>query len=110
MEYNVNNWNNFCRVFEIPNKFPSGFCFGGGHPCIFQEVDWFYPIADVAQAAISKEEWIKKVGPIENQPVNIEELERKLLPFLKEKQYVKPGYKYLILYDFGGSSVFEGPN
>ena len=36
--------NNFCRVFELPNEYPKGFCFGGGHQVLFLIVDWFNPV------------------------------------------------------------------
>lgn len=30
MKYLVDGWNNFCRVFEIPESYPDGYLFGGG--------------------------------------------------------------------------------
>ena len=107
MKYIVNPWNNFCRVFEIPEEFPTDFCFGGGHPVNFQMVDWFNPTR-LSQAGVSKEEWAKKVGPVEDQDVEIdhETIKADLLPFLRKKMYVKPGRKYLLMSDFGMMFIF----
>ena len=62
MNYKVDSWNNFCRVFMLPEEYPEDFCFNGGHPVNFQMVDWFNPVAhdDLFLPAISKEEWIEK--------------------------------------------------
>jgi len=107
MKYQVDAWNNFCRVFELPITYPNDFCFGGGHPVNFQMVDWFYPIPEVPQAAISKQAWEREVGPIETKEVDLEELEKTLIPFLMKKVYIKAGRKYLVIYRFGGSSTFD---
>lgn len=97
MKYIVNPWNNFCRIFELPEKYPTDYCFGGGHRVNFQLIDWFYP-TEVSQAAVSKEVWEKEVGPIKDQDVEVdhEELKAKLLPFLKKKFYIKPGGRIFI--------------
>ena len=106
MKYKVDAWNNFCRVFEVPNDFPNEYCFGGGHDVTFKMVDWFYPVKGISIAGVSKEVWRKEVGPIEETEVAIEEVEKELFPFLKEKNYVRRGRKYLVLYNFGGCSIF----
>lgn len=105
MKYKVNGWNNFCRVFELPLNFPSDFCFNGGIPVQFKMVDWFNPISSIPQPAVRKEVWLKEVGVIEEIDVDIDELETTLLPFLKNKAYIRDGRKYLVLYDFGGRST-----
>jgi len=108
MKYIVTPWDNFCRIFELPGRFPSGYCFGGGHPCNFQLIDWFYP-TEVSQAAVPKEVWEKEVGPVKDQDVEYdhEELKKRLMPFLKEKTYVKPGRTYLFMADFGMTFLFS---
>ena len=106
MKYKVDGWNNFCRVFAIPSKFSSDFCFGGGIPTNFQMVDWFYPVQDIPMAACDKATWEKEVGPIEYKEIELEDLEKVLIPFLREKNYTLAGNQYLILYSFGGSTVF----
>jgi len=106
MKYKVDGWNNFCRVFELPEEFSTDFCFGGGINTNFKMIDWFYPVPNVPQIAVSKEVWEKEVGPIESVEVDIEELEKSIIPFLKQKTYTKPNRQYLILYSFGGSTVF----
>ena len=60
--YKVDGWNNFCRVFELPNKFPNTYCFGGGVPVGFKMVDWFNPVSGLDSPAVSKEVWKEKVG------------------------------------------------
>ena len=107
MRYKVDGWNNFCRVFRLPRQFSSDFCFGAGIPTNFQMVDWFNPVEGIGQPACSKEVWRKEVGEIKIIEVNLEELEATLIPWLKEKIYVRPGNEYLVLYDFGGATVFK---
>ena len=68
MKVIVDPWNNFCRVFEMPLEFSNDYCFNGGHPTNFQMVDWFYP-TEVDQAAVNKEIWENKVGPVKDQEV-----------------------------------------
>jgi hypothetical protein len=107
MAYLVDGWNNFCRVFEIPDEYPSGFCFGGGKPVNFQMVDWFNPVPGLGQPTLSKVRWLGEVGDFEVKTVTIEELEQTLVPFLEKKQYIKPGQEYLVLFDFGASLRFR---
>jgi hypothetical protein len=108
MEYQVDGWNNFCRVFLLPESYPSEFCFAGGHPVTFQMVDWFNPIPGVGQAAVSKEVWRQKVGEIEVKTVTDKWLHDKLVPWLSEKKYVLPGREYLVLCNFGAAIRFQG--
>jgi hypothetical protein len=108
MKYKVDGWNNFCRVFELPKSYPSGFCFDGGKPVNILMVDWFNPVCDIPQPAVSKEVWKDKVGEIKVTEIDLDELENTLIPFLKNKQYVKSGRTYLVLYDFGGATTFIG--
>jgi hypothetical protein len=107
MKYKVDGWNNFCRVFELPDMFPSEFCFGGGHPVTFKIIDWFNPIPDVGQPAVSKEIWKEEVGEIEVKEVIHDEIVAKLVPFLQKKQYITEDKKYLVMCDFGASFTFE---
>lgn len=87
--------NNFGRVFELPEEYPNGFCFGGGLPVEFQMVDWFNPwppdYADPSKLADM--EW--------------DEFREKLTGFLLAKNYVKPGRKYLLITDFGAAWTFS---
>lgn len=109
-EFEVDGWNNFCRVFELPEAYPKDFCFGGGLRVNFQLVDWFYPVSqsDVPIAAVSKEVWRTEVGGIETKTISLDELADTLIPFLLEKKYVKRGRDYLVLMDFGGALRFSG--
>ncbi len=84
---------NFCRVFEMPESYPKGFCFGGGKPCEFLMVDWFQPIVP------------EKVR--EDKDFNWPDEEAKLIAFLKEKMYLKAGRTYLLVTDFGKAFTFQ---
>ena len=107
MDYKVDGWNNFCRVFELPEDYPEDYCFGGGHPVVFQMIDWFNPIPGIGQSAVTKEVWREKVGKIETKEISHDELRESLLPWLLEKQYVKQGRNYLVLCDFGAALQFS---
>jgi hypothetical protein len=86
----MTNEENFCRVFALPEEYPSGFCFGGGRPVTMMMVDWFQPL----------------------DPENLEEpwevVRANLLKFLAQKQYIQKGREYLVLTDFHESLVFTG--
>ena len=107
MKYQVDGWNNFCRVFALPEKFPSDYCFHGGHPVNFQMVDWFNPVPEINQPAISKKIWLEKYGKIKTKEVTEDDLRESLIPFLAIKQYIIPGREYLIICDFGASIKFS---
>jgi len=107
MIYNVDAWNNFCRVFELPETYPEGYLFGGGKPVEFLMIDWFQPIEGVGRAAVTKEVWKEKVGEIKVKKVSQEELIEILVPFLSKKRYIKKERKYLILCDFGAALTFN---
>lgn len=110
MKYTVDGWNNFCRVFRLPEEFPNKYCFGDGHPVNFQMIDWFNPVPGIAQPAVTKKVWIEKYGNLEKIKTEIDllELAGELIPWLKEKDYYSPVFLYLILFDFGASLVFGG--
>jgi hypothetical protein len=86
--------NNFCRVFELPETYPKGFCFGGGRPVNFQMVDWFEP-------------WPRSIetGELENR--TWEEVQNMLINFLQEKSYIKDRHKYLVITEFNESFLFS---
>jgi hypothetical protein len=104
--FTVDGWNNFCRVFELPEQFSNQFCFGGGIPTNFQMVDWFSPIPDTNRAAVSKEVWREKVGEIPTKEISYEDLDS-VVEFLHQKQYLKSGRTYLIIFNFGAAITFE---
>jgi len=108
MKYNVDGWNNFCRVFELPMEYPRGYCFGGGLPVNFQMIDWFNPVPEIDNPAVSKEVWREKVGEIKQKEVSLNWLYENLVPWLSEKDYVKPDREYLVLCDFGATIRFQG--
>ena len=113
MDYKVNGFNNLCRVFEIPKEFPKGYCFGGGLPVIFLEVDWFWPVPGVTPIAVSQEIYNEKIAKGEVDPeyntatVNDEMLKETLINFLKQKNYIKSNTKYLVLCEFGLDFTFS---
>lgn len=92
---NITGDNNFCRVFELPTAYPEGYCFGGGKPVMMAMVDWFNPIPaeDIRNNAVKP--WPDYV-PL-------------LREFLLQKNYVKPGRRYVLITDFGEALVFEKP-
>ena len=89
---------NFCYIFELPEKYPEGFCFGGGRPVNFQMVDWFQP-------------WPSKM--IEDihgiRPKDWDEVVQEIIPWLQMKNYVKPGRQYLMITLFDESLLFSAP-
>ena len=91
----INNNNNFCRIFELPSKYPGDYCFGGGHDVVFKLVDWFNPIdpMDTPEFGGTPKQW--------------EYYKEKLVPFLKSKKYVKPDRHYLLITSFGESFLFD---
>lgn len=92
MEINmISQSNNFCRIFELPDCYPKGCCFGGGHPVTFKMVDWFNPIPS---------DELENMKPWQDYIPLLKE-------FLKDKLYVKPGKQYLLITDFGESMLFS---
>ena len=86
---------NFCRVFELPDHYPEGFCFGGGRPVTMLMVDWFNP-------------WPNSMIMNESElPKNWSECSEMLKEFLLGKQYLKAGKKYILITDFGESMIFQ---
>jgi hypothetical protein len=83
---------NFLRLFEMPQNFPSGFCFGGGYPVRFQMIDWFGPIDQMKF-------WENK--SIEMSLDEVETHHEQIRKFIKEKLYYKPECKYLAITDYG---------
>lgn len=107
MIYSVDGWNNFCRVFELPELYPEGYLFNGGKPVSFMMIDWFNPVPDIGQPAVTKEVWRKEVGEIETKEITTDELQESLVPWLLKKQYIKPGRDYLVLCNFGAALWFS---
>ena len=89
---NVTNRNNFCRVFELPDEYSGEFCFGGGIPIVFKMVDWFNPIP--------VEDMVE--GPIKTWKEYVPLLKKRL----RQKNYVEPGKKFILITDFNESLVF----
>jgi len=84
---------NFCRVFEIPKRYPEGFLFAGGKDVIFKMIDWFNPIPAEHFFNDEVKEWDHYVPMIRN--------------FVLKKDYVKDGCSYILITDFGESIVFK---
>ena len=91
--YQVTNNNNFCRVFRIPNEYPTGFCFGGAKPVIFHMEEWFNPVSNIADT----------LGVLNTN--EIETLHETLKDFIMTKPYYNKDNKYLIICDFGLSLI-----
>ena len=110
MNYYVDGWTNFCRVFELPDSFSSDFCMGGGIPTTFIMVDWFCPVQGIGQPTVSKKEWIAHFGDLKDMEdmINGDSLREQLAVFLRKKNYVKPGKMYVVICDFNFSFTFKG--
>lgn len=63
----------FIRVYQLPEELTAGYCFGGGNPVSFLNVDWFEAIVDMGR--------------------------QKLVDFIKGKRYFDPSKRYLVLGD-----------
>jgi hypothetical protein len=63
----------FVRVYRLPEKLTAGYCFGGGVPITFTNVDWFECPADEDRDA--------------------------LVEFIRSKQYCRPDARFLVLGD-----------
>jgi hypothetical protein len=62
-----------CHVYRLPQQLTNGYCFGGGHPIPFLNVDWFdAPISENHQS---------------------------LIGFIKKKRYFDPSARFLVLAD-----------
>lgn len=88
----VTERNNLMRIFRIPKEFPSGFCFGGGHPVNFQIVDRFNPIPQ-------EELWSGKTKTLNGK--ELEEYRGAIREFIKVKNYYNPEFKFLALSNYG---------
>ena len=99
--YAVDGWNNFCRVFRLPESFPDGYCFEGSRKTTFAMVDWFNPVPEVAITAVSKQVWEQEVGRIVAHKVDHAELSARLTEFIKRKTYFKQGSRFVVICDFG---------
>lgn len=61
------------HVYRLPAKLTHGYCFDGGHPIAFQNVDWF--------------------------DAPIKATHDDLLTFIKTKRYFDPAARFLVLAD-----------
>lgn len=92
MMFTVPELQNICYIFELPERFSSDYCFGGGIPTNFQMVDWFNPVPP----------------PEMHQFDSWEDLRTGMLnEFLLAKNYVKPGRQYLAITGFGEVFLFQ---
>ncbi len=107
IEYEVDGWNNFCRVFQLPNKYPQGYCMPNSKPVTFEMVDWFNPVPGVSSPAVSKEIWREKVGEINVKRIELTTLYNELVPFLLRKRYIKKDCNYLVICNFGATFTFR---
>lgn len=107
MKYKVDGWNNFCRVFELPDKLKSEYCFGGGIPTNFQMVDWFCPILGLDRYTVPKEQYVELGYEVKEIEVDHFTEAEAIVEFLKQKNYVKEDKTYLVLTTFGMSFSFK---
>lgn len=88
MKYKINDYNNFCRVFQLPQIFPDGYCFNGGITCEFKMVDWFNPVND--------EEDVKLIAA-----GKLDKIINSLSEFIRRKTYYESDFNYIVICDFG---------
>jgi hypothetical protein len=90
--------NRLGRVFEIPREFPPGFLHGGGEPVSFTMVDWFdawpHPVMNTGVGQ-EPEDWPKVADMLRE--------------VILHKNYIREGYRYLLITDFGGSLIVTPP-
>lgn len=87
-----------CHVFALPEKFPEGFCSGGGKPTTMLMVDWF----DVEGSV----ERFNKSGDLYDwSGDDWDKFTDHLTSFLIEKVYIVAGTHYLCLFNFGKSFI-----
>lgn len=65
----------FVQVYRLPEKLTNGYCFGGGVPIVFVNVDWFGTPKNVTKADLIK--------------------------FIEGKAYYKHGGRLLVMTDSG---------
>lgn len=113
MTYKVTGFNNFMRVFEVPEKFSTEYCFGGGIPTNFQMVDWFHPVSGLPQWAVSEQKYNELIEKGELQKSENHEtiidtvtLEAELTAFINKKNYTREGRQYLCICNFGYAFMF----
>ncbi len=63
----------FLRVYRLPEKLTNGYCFGGGVPISFMNVDWFEAF--------------------------VEDGREKIIEFIRGKQYYRRDARFLVLGD-----------
>jgi len=94
MDFKVTYATNFLRVFRLPNKFPSDYCFDGGPSTIFVLVDWFNPFSE-------QDFWGDKTKEFNKSDIDYLEHIEGLRSFIKEKKYFVNTFTYMVLTDYG---------
>ena len=72
------------HVFQLPETLPNGYCFGGGREAVFLLVDWF------------------------NAPP-IEMPRSEVIAHLKAKQYLRAGFRYMVVSNDGDAFILPQP-
>lgn len=82
----------FYHVYELPARsdLSSGYCFGGGNPIPFLNVDWFGGTYQPLNGG----------GPVSASRDDIEKM-------VRGKRYIKPDRRYLVLGSPGHTFVLE---
>ena len=109
--WTVDGYNNFCRVFELPDNYPSGFCLGRGQATTFMMKDWFNPVPFIAMFSVPRDRLPSHIE-IKTKKVDISWVEKEIVPFLRGKIYFDSTRDYLVICDFGLVFTFnaEGVN
>lgn len=98
--------NNFCRVFEVPKDVDriTGFLHGSAVVMPFRQVDWFQPIPPP---------YMEPVAGRSSYPLPTNEawdaIEDRLKLFILGKDYIRPGYQYIVWTRFGKVTMLTVP-
>jgi len=94
MKYIITEATNFLRIFRLPTQYPSGYCFGGGHPVKIQLVDWY-------NAVEPSKLWETPSIEYDAASVEYEQFIVKHKQYITQKAYFKETSDYLVITDYG---------
>lgn len=93
-EFRITSDNDFIRIFVVPKKFPTGYCFDGPKPVDFPMIDWFQVFSMTSL-------------PIMIGGEQYEEKKKEIIEYVKTKPYYHDIVSYLILTDWGDAFLLQ---
>ncbi len=100
MKWTITYATNFVRIFRLPNKFPSDYCFSGGHPTMFVLVDWFNPFGQ-------EDFWEDKTKEFDGNDIEYLKHIEEFKDFIKAKKYFNSNFTFMALTDYGDAFVIN---